>query len=72
MKDTPHTWVWQLRVHMGLTQSQMARRMKVTRTTYGQWERSGTPRGPARVLLETWADERGFEVPSSLTEEDAA
>jgi len=46
-----------IRSDLGLTQAQLAEMIGVDQSTISNWEKGQTPRGPARRVLSTLADE---------------
>ena len=57
-------WIKNLRIHLDLTQTQMAQRLAVTPSTVQTWEYGKhRPSGPAMTLLALLAEQSGFEPP---------
>lgn len=62
-------WIKNLRMHLDLTQAQMAQRVYVTMPAYQKWEYSKTrPQGPAMKLLADMASNSGYEPPPEQLE----
>lgn len=57
-------WIKNLRIHLDLTQAQMAQRVSVTLGAYQTWEYGKhRPTGPALKLLALMAEEAGHDPP---------
>lgn len=57
-------WIKNLRIHLDLTQAQMAQRVSATLPTIQAWEYGKhRPSGPAMTLLAMLAEQSGFRPP---------